>query len=77
MHDQQSVLLFLHRYATLSDELLAQVAERYESALGQLYVTTLSRVVRDTVLTAAERAAEELRSTPLEGARGVSTSLTP
>jgi hypothetical protein len=61
-HDQQSVLLYLHRYATLSDELLAEVAERYESEIGQWYVTTVSQVVRDAVLTAAERAADELRS---------------
>ena len=63
-HDQQSVLLYLYRYATLSDELVASVAERYESEAGRWYMETLARVVRDAVLTAAEGAATELRTGP-------------
>ena len=60
-HDRQTVLLFLHRYAPLSDSLIVSFAERYESEAGRWFVDALSRTVRDAVLTAAERAAEELR----------------
>jgi hypothetical protein len=60
-HDRQTVLLFLHRYAPLSDAQIAGLAERYESEAGRWFVDALTRAVRDAVLTAAERSAEELR----------------
>jgi hypothetical protein len=68
-HDQQAVLLFLHRYATIPDELIASVAERYEDESGRWYVDALTRAVRDALLTAAERVAEELRGLGGRGAR--------
>jgi hypothetical protein len=60
-HDRQTVLLFLHRYAPLSDAQIARLAERYESPAGRWFVDALTRAVRDAVLTAAEKAADELR----------------
>jgi hypothetical protein len=63
VHEQQTVLLFLHRYAPISDERIAAMAERYESPSGRWYVDALLRAARDAVLTAAERAADELRRT--------------
>jgi hypothetical protein len=60
-HDRQTVVLFLHRYAPLSDAQIAALAERYESPAGRWFVDALTRAVRDAVLTAAERAADELR----------------
>lgn len=57
----QSVLSFLHRFQPVSDELLATVAERYESDEGQWYVDAYTRAVGDAVLSAAERASAELK----------------
>jgi hypothetical protein len=61
-HDQQTVLLFLHRFEPVSDALVARWAEAYESDAGRWYVDALSRSVRDALLSAAERSVEELRS---------------
>jgi hypothetical protein len=76
-HDRQTVLLFLHRYAPLSDSLIASYAERYESEAGRWFVDALTRAVRDAVLTAAERAADELKGAALRGLLEKPESLTP
>ena len=60
-HEQQTTVLFLHRHAPLSDDLIRSVAERWESESGRWYVDALTRAVRDALLTAAERAADELK----------------
>lgn len=65
-HDQQTVLLFLHRYEPLPDELVARWAAAYESPSGEWYVDALAGAVRDAVLAAAEAAAAELRGASLD-----------
>jgi hypothetical protein len=66
-HDQRTVLLFLHRFQPVSDELIGRWAAAYESDSGQWYVDVLTRIVRDALLAAAESAAAELSGPPLNG----------
>lgn len=59
--EQQTTVLFLHRYETIPDTLLAGWAAAYESDPGQWFVDALAAAVRDAILEAAEAAAGALR----------------